>query len=143
MTKNLIPVADFRKSMKKARTKNEENLQLMVCRYIRTAYPDVIFTADSSGIKLNMGQAMKMKSMKSSDSKFPDLMIFEPRGNFKGLFLELKRDGEKVYQKNGLPYSGHITEQWKTLKRLKVKGYFAEFAIGFTHAQQLIDAYMK
>lgn len=143
MRANIIPARDYKMITKQPRTKREENLQLMVCNYLRISYPDVIFTSDASGVRLTQGQAGKMKAMKSVDCKFPDLMIFEPRGIFKGLFLELKSEGEKVFKVDGTPYAGHLHEQWRTLQRLAAKGYYAKFAIGFDDAKAHIDNYMR
>lgn len=120
----------------------EGDLQIQVCRYIQIQYPDVLFTSESSGVRLTIGQAKKLKAMRSKDCKLPDLMIFEPNRQYKGLFLELKREGEKVFKENGEPYAGHIAEQDRTLQRLREKGYFATFAVGFIQAQKIIDDYM-
>jgi hypothetical protein len=121
--------------------KKEESLQIAVSNYLRLQYPGVIFTSESSGIRLTIGQAIKAKKQRSN-CKLPDMIILEPKGDFKGLCLELKKEGEKVFQKNGEPYSGHIKEQYETLKRLSDKGYFAGFVCGFDHAKKIIDTYM-
>jgi hypothetical protein len=142
MIRSIIPAHDYKMIVKKKHTKKEENLQVQVCRYLKLMYPDVLFTSDISGMKLTVGQTVTASRMRSSD-KFPDLMIFEPRGIFKGLFLELKRAGEKVMTKEGRPYAGHITEQWNTLQRLQAKGYYAKFAIGLTDAITQIDNYFR
>jgi hypothetical protein len=137
-----LPLSEYKKIIKRSHTKREESVQIQVANYIKARYPDVIFTSDSSGVRLNMGQAKVLKAMRAMDCKIPDMLIFEPRGPYKGLFLELKREGEKVFKADGTPYSGHLFEQWKTLERLKSKGYQACFAIGFEHAKTIIDQYM-
>ena len=71
-----------------------------ICRYLRIQYPDVIFNTDLSGIKLNQFQAIAVKELRSSNG-FPDIMIFEARKGFNGLFIELKRTGEVIYKKDG------------------------------------------
>jgi hypothetical protein len=121
----------------------EENVQLQVSRYLQTQYPDIIFFSESSGVRLTMGQAKKLKAMRSTDCKLPDMIILEPRGKYKGLLIELKRDGERVFKADGSPYAGHEFEQWRTLNRLTEKGYFASFAIGFDAAKKIIDNYMN
>ena len=78
----------------------EENLHLAVCNYIRMQYPDVLFNSGMSGVKLTMGQAIKAKRLRSCKG-FPDLVIYEPRGEHKGLFIELKREGENILKKDG------------------------------------------
>ena len=120
----------------------EENLQKQVCNYLRLQYPKVLFNSDLSGIKLTMGQAVKAKALRSSKG-FPDLMIFEPKGKYHGLFIELKRDGEKIYKKDCTPVSEHVYNQIKLINQLIIKGYYASFCIGFDSAKKLIDQYLS
>lgn len=121
--------------------KKEESLQIAVSNYLKLQYPDVIFTSESSGIRLTMGQAVKAKNMRSN-CKLPDLIVLEPRGIFKGMCLELKKEGTQVLKRDGKPLAGHITEQHDTLIRLSQRGYYAKFAIGFDDAKRHIDNYM-
>lgn len=120
----------------------EENLHLAVCNYIRMQYPDVLFNSDMSGVKLTMGQAIKAKRLRSCKG-FPDLVIYEPRGEHKALFLELKREGEKIYNKNGGLKSDHLKEQAEVMQKLIEKGYYCVFAIGFDNARYWIDSYLS
>lgn len=123
--------------------KQEESLQIVVCNYIKYQYPKVIFFSDMSGIRLTIGQSKKMKLMKSSKG-LPDLFICEPRNGCHGLFIELKKDGGKLYKKDGVtPINEHVSEQIEMLKKLYLKGYYAEFAIGFGQAKFIIDNYLK
>lgn len=122
--------------------RKEDSLQIAVSTYLKHQYPHVLFTSESSGVRLTIGQAKRLKSMRSNDAKFPDIMIFEPRGGYHGLFIELKKQGEKVFQKNGEPYAGHVADQYKTLQQLKAKGYWAQFCIGFDEAKKTIDTYL-
>lgn len=118
----------------------ETQLQKSVCNYLKLQYPDVIFTSESSGIKLTMGQAVQAKALRS-DSGLPDLMIFEPMGAYKGLFIELKV--KSVWLKDGtLTIDKHVREQSEILKRLRAKGYLATFACGFDEAKEIIDYYL-
>lgn len=117
----------------------EEIIHHQVCQYIRMQYPDVIFTSEPSGLKLPIGLAVKLKRLRSG-SKLPDLWILERRGNFGGLFIELKADN--IYNKKGGFASPHIADQAKVLDRLRAKGYAATFAIGFDDAKKEIDMYM-
>lgn len=70
-----------------------------------------------------------------------------------GLFLELKKDGEKLYPGNraknrfksidGKEYrTEHLKEQADTLFKLRQRGYEAEFAIGFDKAKAIVDDYL-
>lgn len=119
----------------------EENLHLAVCNYIRMQYPNVLFNSDMSGVKLTMGQAIKAKNLRSCKG-FPDLVIYEPRGNFKALFLELKREGENLFKKNGEFRSEHLKEQAHLMQQLRNKGYMCSFAVGFDEAKMYIDNYL-
>ena len=119
----------------------EAQLHKMVCDYIRTKYPNVIFNSDLSGIKLTIGQATKLKSLRSSRA-FP-VAIYEPRGGCHGLFIELKAEGTKLLKRDGSMATEHIKEQDLMLRSLIKKGYLCYFAIGFDAAKYFIDNYLK
>ena len=106
-------------------------------------YPGVLFNSDMSGaMKLTIGQAVQIKALRS-DRGFPDIVIYEPRGKYHGLFIELKRGGETVTNKKGFPATPHIAEQFLIIERLNLKGYLAVFAVGFDEAKKVIDNYLK
>lgn len=127
----------------KNRNPSEDSLQKSVCDYIKMQYPKVLFTSDASGVRLTMGQAVKMKNMKSC-AGWPDLFIAEPRGKYNGLFIELKKEGEKIFKKdNETPKSDHIADQIEMIQKLKDRNYFADFSIGFNWAKEIIDWYLK
>lgn len=121
--------------------KKEEKLQIAVSKYLKLQYPDVIFTAESSGLKLTIGQAVIAKKLRS-DKGLPDLMIFEPNKYHKGLFIELKAAGVRL-KSGDLPNTEHIREQTALLVRLCDRGYAAYFACGFDEAKEIIDEYLK
>jgi hypothetical protein len=121
---------------------SEKTLHRSICEYIRYQYPGVIFNSDLSGAtRLTIGQAVALKSLRS-ERGFPDLVIYEARGGFHGLFIELKKEGEVIFNKKGCPTTPHITEQFLLIGRLKLKGYKAEFAVGFDEAKKIIDNYL-
>jgi hypothetical protein len=125
--------------------KNEEKLQLSVAKYVRLAYPGTIFNSDvASGMRMNMGQAMIAKMMRSESGQ-PDLTIMEPRGKYGAMCMELKKDKSEVYLKDGvtLKQDEHIHKQAKMLERLRGKGYWANFVCSFDDAVHVIDEYMK
>jgi hypothetical protein len=124
--------------------KHEQSLQRQVCTYLRMQYPNVIFRSDfSSGLHLTPAQASLHKSMQSGRA-WPDLQIINPSRKYHGLFIELKKEGTKVYLKNGkLTSNPHIQEQAAVLKELNKLGYFARFGIGFDSCQRLIDWYLN
>ena len=126
-----------------SRNPKEESIQIAVSNYLRLVYPRVMFTSESSGIRLTMGQAMKAKKQRSQRG-LPDMMIFEARGGFFGLMIELKRDGQSPFKLNGKLKAGeHLGEQFKVIQRLNSNGYRSTFATGFDQAREIIDHYMS
>ncbi len=137
----------------------ESDLQVKVADYIRLKYPNVLFHSDfGSGIKMTKGQAIKQKRQNGGRRGWPDLFIAEPRelttfdvktnrdvptGKFyRGLFIELKKEGTRIRKKDGSPASKHIAEQDAMLKALWLRGYQTFFAVGFDEAKKIIDWYL-
>lgn len=122
---------------------NEAHEHLMLCTYIKANYPDAVFTTDLSGVRVSIGTARKLPSLRSSNG-IPDLLIFEPRGGYHGLMIEMKASGKNVTKKDGtLKHDEHLIEQNEVLRSLRHKGYYAEFALGFEQGRELVDAYMS
>lgn len=121
----------------------EQSIHLALCTYVRAKYPQAIFTSESSGVRLTMGQAIKAKRLRSS-SGLPDFWLVEPRGGYHGLFLELKRSDSEVYRKDyTLKQDKHVMEQAAIIERLFHKGYLASFACGLEQAIDEVDNYMN
>jgi hypothetical protein len=121
---------------------SEKTLHRAVCDYLRLQYPKVLFNSDMSGLRLTMGQAVQAKTLRSM-SGFPDLVIYEPRHGYHGLFVELKREGERIIKKDGSAATPHISEQFKMLRALVDRGYYAHMCVGFDMAREIIDNYLK
>ncbi len=120
--------------------KKEESLQTSVCNFIRLQYPNVVFTSEMSGIRLTIGQAAIAKKQRSGRG-LPDLIIFEPKGRYCGMLLELKVI--TPYKKNGqLKADKHLHEQVAMMRKLYEKGYYVNFGIGFDDCTKLIKMYM-
>lgn len=130
-------------AFRKLKAPREESIHIAICNYVRAHYPEAIFTSESSGIRLTMGQAVKAKRLRSS-SKLPDFWLAEPRGPHCGLFLELKRSREEVYLKaGGLKQDERVLGQNLILQRLRAKGYSADFACGLQDAVIKIENYFS
>lgn len=128
--------------MRKKVKSNEKSLHRAVCDYIRLQYPGVLFNSDMAGaMKLTIGQAVAMKSLRSNRG-FPDITIYEPKGKWHGLLLELKADGLRL-KNGGLPMTDHIREQASVIRELTMRNYLARFAVGFDEAKSIIDWYMS
>jgi hypothetical protein len=122
---------------------SEKHLHLQVAEYIRAQYPKALLNVDLSGIKLTIGQAKYVKKLRSGRA-FPDLVIYEKRHGYIGLFIELKVEGTKIYKENGELYSNkHLKEQAEMLTKLEDRGYCACFAVGFDEAKRVIDYYLS
>ena len=78
-----------------------------------------------------------------SDDNIPDLLIFEPRGGYYGLLLELKVKSPYLVDGKTLRKDKHLEAQNKTLLKLSGKGYKAVFVTGFDEAEKVITNYMK
>jgi hypothetical protein len=169
-TMSKMSAAEYQASRTKKGAKQnqgETQIQLAISKYIQTKYPDVIFTAESSGVRVNMGIAMKMKRQRSK-GKHVDMIISEPRGIFHGLFLELKdpkydpwmadfkkrkllpimRDGKLYFPGLKRDFDNKEQEcknqaQATMLWRLQDKGYKAQYAVGIQEAMEAIDYYMS
>ena len=118
---------------------SEEVLQLQISAYIKLQYPNILFNCDLSGVKLTMGQAAKVKKMRSGKG-WPDMFFPEPRWTYKGLFIELKTADKRL--KNGkVASTEHVREQEEMITKLTEKGYYACFCCGFDEAKRVIDYY--
>lgn len=122
----------------------EHQLYEQIARYLQLQYPDVIYRFDlASDLKLTMGQASKHKRLHPRRG-YPDLFIAEPVHEWRGLYIEIKRDGESPLKKDGTLKAGqHIKEQHEMLVELERKGYRAVFGVGFDQCKQIIDDYLK
>lgn len=114
----------------KPKRQEEADIQMRLAFWLTTQYPDVVFTTSPAGIKMTIGQAVKMKRM-GYRSGTPDLMIFEPRDRFHGLFVEVKT------------LDGSAQDNQKELcQRLNGKGYLAVICKGYDQAQKTIKDYL-
>lgn len=131
---------------------SESLLHEMVCQYLRVQYPNVLFHTDfGAGLKMTMGQAVRQKKLQCTRA-WPDLFIAQKlyigSGTnlqvYAGLFLELKKEGTKLYLKDGttMVADPHVREQAEVLEKLRERGYKAEFAVGFDAVKRIIDNYL-
>lgn len=121
----------------------EFDLQKAVTKYIRLQYPRLLFLSDSiASCKLTIPQQVRNKAIQCEGFKTPDIIIFEPKKNYSGLFIELKI--ETPYKINGtLKKNPHIEAQNDTICALNWRGYMARFAWTFEMAKEIIDDYMN
>lgn len=122
---------------------SEHDLYTMLADYLRYNYKSIIWRFDlAADLKLTIGQARKHKRLQQHRG-YPDLFIAEPRGEYHGAYIELKKAGTRIFKKDGtLVADEHIREQFDVLEQLRRKGYVAEFACGFDEAKKIIDGYL-
>lgn len=120
----------------------EAEIQMALVQYLRDKYPQILFKCDTSAIKLTLGQAVKMKRLGNTRA-WPDIFIAEPRRDYHGCYIELKKEGERIVRENGNWVSPHIAEQAAMIDELNRRGYCAEFAAGFAEARKAIDKYLE
>lgn len=121
----------------------EYELQKQVCKWISLQYPQTLFLSDTiASVKLTIPQQNRNKLIQKNDFKTPDLLIFERKGGFAGLFIELKV--KSPFKKNGeLLKDEHLEGQLKTINELKRKGYYACFSWSFDMTISIINQYFS
>ncbi len=113
-------------------TEHEE--QVAVCNYLNTAYPDALFWSTPNGASLSgRGRAMNKLKNEGFLPGVSDLVIFEPRGKYSCLFIEMKKaDGGNGASEN---------QTW-FIRQVEQRGAFGAVCYGFDEAKQIIDDYL-
>ncbi len=131
-------VKTFKKTYKKSSAKrkiapeSEANQQEIVIKYLRLAYPHALYCASAGGMRTSYLQAIKMKRT-GYVKGFPDLFIYEPRGDFHGLAIEMKKvKGSKIEP-----------EQIEWQYKLRNRGYCSYICKGSEDAIKVIDEYFS
>lgn len=142
----------FTKSLKQSMS-TEKNIHKAFAFYLRLRYPHTIFTSESSGVRVSIGQALALKATRSEHTHL-DVFISEAKGAYHGLYIELKR--ESPLKRNGslktenkkvrfgpiFKTINHLEEQYKTMLLLRDKGYCAFFSESLDNAIELADTYL-
>lgn len=109
----------------------EDNLQCAVVTYLNIEYR-ALFCASLGG-QYQKYHSQRMKAKRTGYvAGFPDLFIYEPKGGFNGLAIELKVKGN---------YASPKQKSW--IQNLKDRGYMAEVCTGFDQAKETIDKYFN
>jgi hypothetical protein len=131
----------------------EKNIHKAFASYLRLRYPHTIFTSESSGVRVSIGQALALKATRSEHTHL-DVFISEPKGAYHGLYIELKResplkrDGSLKAENKKVRFGpifktiNHLEEQYKTMLLLRDKGYCAFFSESLDNAIELADTYL-
>lgn len=121
----------------------ELSVHNQVCKYLKAQYPNVMFLSDfAAGIKMSIGMASR-QSLQKSNHAFPDIMVFEPRGIYCGLFIEVKKSDDIFYKgTRTLKLNQHTADQFECMQQLIKRGYYCEFGCGFDECKSIIDNYL-
>lgn len=122
----------------------ETDLYEMLAQYLNLRHPSVVYHFDLSGLWTPSHKARNLYG-RLNKRAWPDLFIAGlGLQEYLGLFIELKKEGTKLYLKDGVTMvaNPHFREQAKVLDSLRAIGYKAEFACGFEQAKLLIDDYL-
>jgi len=122
--------------------------QLVFCKYIRAKYPEIDYFSDLSSAGKLTKYMQSIVTVLKSRSGWPDTKIFEPRGVYFGLAIEIKRTADtqtnSIYKLDGtLKANEHIENQAAMHERLRKKGWKVEFASGANEAIGILEAYLK
>ncbi len=110
---------------------SEDRLQSEIVKYIRYKYPKALFCASLGGIFTTPAGARK--AIRTGYRKGqPDLFIYEPKGIYHGLAIEIKTIKGRATKEQ---------EQWIT--DLQNRGWRAEICKGLPAILDLIDTYMN
>lgn len=111
---------------------SEHRLQVKCVEYFRLRHPDMMIFAVPNGAKRNVIVARKLKA-EGVLAGVPDLFVPVPRGEYGGLFLEMK-NGKK----------GRLTmNQIEVMSKLRVLGYKCEVVRDFESFKLITDEYVK
>jgi len=121
----------------------ESRIAEAVSSFLQVQYPNILYRFDIADLKLTMGQAVRNKKL-NPHRGWCDLFIAEPNGKYSGMFLELKKSKDEVFKKDGnMRKNEHLEEQKEMIERLKAKGYYANWGLGFDDSIKQIREYMK
>jgi hypothetical protein len=107
----------------------EHDLQVKLVNHIREVDPSIFFTATVGGVRLSINQAKRMKAAGYLRG-IPDLLIFEPSGDYCGLAIELKAGKGRA-----------SSYQLNALKSLRARGWRGEVSTGWDDTIELLNEY--
>jgi len=107
----------------------EDALQISVATYLDLLNITWCHVANERKTSQKTGRRLKNKGVKSG---VPDCVIFEPKGTYNGLALELKIKPNKTT---------YNQKEW--LKKLSDNKWMAEVAYNFDEAKIVIDNYLR
>lgn len=124
-----------------ARSGSEDGEQLAIllwAAYHLKEYPELRWLHHSpNGGFRNVREAAKLKAMGVKPG-YPDLSLLVPRGQYAGLFIELKTLKDKNTKTQGLR-----SEQIEWKNYLNEAGYYATVCHGWLEAVAVLESYLR
>jgi len=125
----------------------EDKLQTAVITYLRLEHK-ALYCASLGGQYQRYDSQRKKAKRTGYVAGFPDVFVYEPRGKYFGLAIELKAKGFSPYKKNGdlkkkYAKGGDKHNQVVWINKLNDRGYLALFCTGFDQAKEVIDNYFN
>ena len=122
--------------------KEEDYIQNAVMNYIESKYKIQAIPCNTESGKTPFEQ-LKFKVM-GGRTGILDLFVPVAKGGYHGLFLELKKEGAKVFKKNGDVIADKtIKGQYEQILIHRSNGYMAEFGIGLDDSTRIVDEYFN
>lgn len=109
----------------------EADSQQQVVAVLRRFYPNILFTASTQEYVKSPIQASRQKRM-GYNRGTPDIQIFEPKGLYHGLFIEMKSKDGVLSDK-----------QEDFISKLKERGYCVAVCFSTQEALDTISKYME
>lgn len=127
------------------RKKNPEyNIQKDFVQEMGRRYPGVLVFSDAAAhVAKSMIQQVRANALQSKGQKWPDVIIFQPSGDYAGLLLECK--AETPYKADGvtLKKSDHVEAQAATMQRLRERGYYCDFFWSVEQGMEIAEKYLN
>jgi hypothetical protein len=111
--------------------KKEDHLQIQLSRWLRYQYPNVIWLHPQNEGRRSPFERYLYKQLGCLTGA-SDMLIFEAKGSYHGLAIELKVGNNKP-----------TPRQQEFITTMREKGWWADVVWEFDAAVQLIDWYMK
>lgn len=106
--------------------------QVKLVNVLRWVYPDIVFHSIPNGAQVHPATAARLKA-EGMTAGVSDLFFPEPRGDFHGLYLEMKRQRGGTVSK----------EQTEWMAKMAIRGYAVAVGRGYKKALETIDEYLK
>ena len=140
--KRYIPKTPRKKSWTGGNKEDREQGQLMA--WIKSRYPEILCTTDLAGLYIQPHTASKLYAQRNPRKGWPDISIFEPRGEFALLMLEFKATGVSILKKDGtLLKDERLHAQAKIHSALSKRGYKVGFVVGLENGKRAVEAYLN